>query len=101
MLKVIITILLCVGLRIQLMYGYFVDLRTCGRYFADRRPQLGPQNTHWLVRRSASPQNTRGLRAQATKVTRGESYSPWNFHHLELVHPFPTWVTMLNFIAVG
>ena len=41
--------------RIQLMYGYFVDLRTCGEYFADRRPQLGrPQNTHWLVRRSAS-----------------------------------------------
>jgi len=37
-----------------------VDLRTCGGYFADRRPQLGPQNTHWLVRRSASPQNTRG-----------------------------------------
>ena len=38
------------------MYGYFVDLRTCGGYFADRRPQLGPQNTHWLVRRSAGPQ---------------------------------------------
>ena len=42
--------------RIQLMYGYFVDLRTCGGYFADRRPQLGPQNTHWLVRRSAGLQ---------------------------------------------
>jgi len=38
------------------MYGYFVDLRTCGGYFTDRRPQLGPQNTHWLVRRSAGPQ---------------------------------------------
>jgi len=22
---------------------------------------FGPQNTHWLVRRSAGPQNTRGL----------------------------------------
>ena len=49
------------------MYGYFVDLRTCGGYFADRHPQLGPQNTHWLVRRSASPQNTRGHKCKVPK----------------------------------
>ena len=69
---IIITIVLCVGLRLLLCNGYFADLRTCGAYFADRCPQLGPQNTHWLVRRSASPQNTRGPNPYCWTLT-----DPW------------------------
>ena len=75
--------MLCVGLRLLLCNGYFADLRSCGGYFVDRRPQLGPQNTHWLVRRSASPQNTRGLRSRERKVHRENfrsrrTFVPWN-----------------------
>ena len=64
--------MLCVGLRLLLCNGYFADLRTCGGYFADRRPQLGPQNTHWLVRRSAKyprPWRVYWLRTTGTYIS--------------------------------